>query len=272
MNMITVLLGSTGLLLLVAIVLSFNAMNSDSKDDEVRKLKQEIAALQAAKASPSLAGLPSASYAYPSLPAPTAAPAPTDPAAQGTKLDLHRSPDPAAHPIANSTLTPADPADPAGPDPEVPEIGDDEQSIDLAAQIEESDRRFREEQLRAENDLLKQHNQTLKNDLGVAWQPEIAAATKNLARTNSIKNAMLIARVTQFDREHGFAVIEVLQPESAQPGTVLAIRRRTGIYGQVTVDQIYPESQAIVNPIPNTFLGEEGVEVQPGDELIIPPF
>jgi hypothetical protein len=34
---------------------------------------------------------------------------------------------------------------------------------------------------------------------------------------------------------------------------------------------MYPGGQAVANPVINTFMGEEGVDVQPGDELILPP-
>ena len=37
------------------------------------------------------------------------------------------------------------------------------------------------------------------------------------------------------------------------------------------IDQMYEAGQAVANPIVNTFLGEEGIDIQPGDELILPP-
>ena len=46
MNMITVLLGATGLLLVVAVALSFGTMNNHTDKAEVARLKAEIAALQ----------------------------------------------------------------------------------------------------------------------------------------------------------------------------------------------------------------------------------
>ncbi|MFP6881419.1 MAG: hypothetical protein VCA34_10740, partial [Roseibacillus sp.] len=47
MNMITVLLGATGLLLVVAVAMAFGTMNSQTDKPEVARLKAEIAALQA---------------------------------------------------------------------------------------------------------------------------------------------------------------------------------------------------------------------------------
>ncbi len=55
-------------------------------------------------------------------------------------------------------------------------------------------------------------------------------------------------------------------PEHVQVGTVLAIRRKTGILGQVKITDISAEG-AIGSPMP----GFGPVEPQSGDELIIPP-
>lgn len=267
MNMITVLLGATGILLVVALALSIGAMQGDSSTEEVEKLKLEIAALKAAGELSSSTGSPG-SGSFPSAPIPPAA----IPAPAPEPFPAPVQPAPAETPIASNPdpVFPTAPADSAN----VPTTdGEDTSVADLVAEIEESERRHREEELRAENERLRQDNQILKNEVGVAWQPKIAADTKNMARAETIKNAMLLARVTQWHdgEQDNFAVIEVLQPDAVQVGSVLAIRRQTGIYGQVKVVHIYPGGQATADPVVNTFLGKEGVNVQPGDELILPP-
>jgi hypothetical protein len=55
-------------------------------------------------------------------------------------------------------------------------------------------------------------------------------------------------------------------PEQVQPGAILAIRRNTGILGQVKVSDVTAEG-AIASPMP----GFGPVEPKVGDELIIPP-
>ena len=64
----------------------------------------------------------------------------------------------------------------------------------------------------------------------------------------------------------GFATIEVVMPEHVQAGSILAIRRNTGILGRVTVTDVTAQG-AIASPMP----GFGPVEPQAGDELIIPP-
>jgi hypothetical protein len=250
MNMITILLGATGLLLVVAVVLSFGVLDSGAEGEEADKLKSEIAALRATDLLASQEGLfdPAPATPYPAalLPSPRINPI-------GSSYDGAASLPP---PSSDSNLDVAD-------------LIAAEEAVDLEAEmiaIEEENL-----ELAAEKNRLEKENQILKNEVGVAWQPMIIADAKNMARAETIKSAMLLARVTEWDDENGFAVIDILNPDLVQTGSVLAIRRQTGIYGQITVDQMYPGGQAVANPVINTFMGEEGVDVQPGDELILPP-
>ena len=50
MNMITALLGATGLLLVVAVLLAVMKMNGGSDEDEIRRLRAELDALRHEKA------------------------------------------------------------------------------------------------------------------------------------------------------------------------------------------------------------------------------
>jgi len=84
-----------------------------------------------------------------------------------------------------------------------------------------------------------------------------------------IAEALLVAKVREYveDPDYGgFATIDVTMPEQVQPGTILAIRRKTGILGQLKVSDVSAEG-AIANPLP----GFGPIEPQPGDELILPP-
>ena len=60
--------------------------------------------------------------------------------------------------------------------------------------------------------------------------------------------------------------IPVVLDEQVQPGTILAIRRKTGILGQLKVSEVTAEG-GIANPLAG--FGPANPEV--GDELILPP-
>lgn len=90
-------------------------------------------------------------------------------------------------------------------------------------------------------------------------------------RARMIRDSLVIARIKEWveDPEFGgFATIDVMMPDNVQPGTILCIRRNTGILGKLRVGEMSIEG-AIANPL-GAFL-----EAQPqaGDELILePPF
>ena len=86
-------------------------------------------------------------------------------------------------------------------------------------------------------------------------------------RARVINDAMLIARVAQWQSDPNFgdfAVLEVVSPENVQSGSVLAIRRNGGVLGKVRVGEVTVEG-AVANPV--TQFGD--VKPQPGDELIL---
>ena len=244
MNMITVLLGATGLLLVVAVALAFGTMNNHTDKAEVARLKAEIAALQAQEQQ--FAALARGAK-FPDATAP-AAPA---------GLDSSGSPAPNPAPF----VVPPNNDD-------VLLIGDEAAIAKLEQEIHDADQKFAELALKPEG--VELENKVLKQEQDLISNPTIKADRKNRARASTIKAALLQARVVKW-ADDGFAVIRVHR-DDLQVGTILAIRRQTGIYGQLVVDKLYPEEgQAIANPVKGTFPTGGKPDVQPGDDLIIPP-
>jgi phage host-nuclease inhibitor protein Gam len=94
---------------------------------------------------------------------------------------------------------------------------------------------------------------------------------KEARRARMIKDALLIARVKEWIEDPqlgGFATIEIIMPENVQPGSILCVRRNTGILGKLRVGEMSIEG-AIANPV----AAFPDARPQPGDELILePPF
>lgn len=107
-----------------------------------------------------------------------------------------------------------------------------------------------------------------RDEAGEIGRRELEKADNNLRRARLIKDALLMGRVMEYEEnEYGdFVTVEVLMPENVRPGTILAIRRNTGILGQLRVADVSSEG-AIANIMP----GFGPVKPQPGDELILPP-
>lgn len=94
---------------------------------------------------------------------------------------------------------------------------------------------------------------------------------KEQRRAKLISMAMLMAQVSEVAQDEGIyvVVIDVKMREQVHDGTELAIRRGTGIIGRLKVSRD-DSGNYFADPIPGSFPGGE-IDVQVGDELIIPP-
>lgn len=99
-------------------------------------------------------------------------------------------------------------------------------------------------------------------------QRKLESKDGELRRARMISDALLMGKVREYvkNEEVEFVVFDVLMPEQVQVGTILAVRRNTGILTQLEVSEITAEG-AIANILP----GYGAERPQAGDELIIPP-
>lgn len=124
--------------------------------------------------------------------------------------------------------------------------------------------RIAEEKARAERDAKVADAESLELE-----KRDLEKSDSELRRARLIGEALLMGRVREFaeDPQFGsFITFDVMMPENVQQGSVLAIRRKTGIIGQIKVAEITVEG-AIGNLMP----GFGSFKPQPGDELILPP-
>lgn len=124
-------------------------------------------------------------------------------------------------------------------------------------------------QMEAERGRAESEAKMAQDEEGLLSQRDLEKGDSELRRARMISEALLIGKVTEYveDAEYGgFITFQVLMPEQVQPGTILAIRRKTGILGQLKVSDVTAEG-GIANPLP----GFGPVNPQVGDELILPP-
>lgn len=107
-----------------------------------------------------------------------------------------------------------------------------------------------------------------QDEEGLLAQKDLEKGDQELKRARMIAQALLMGRVTNTDyaESGGFITFEVLMPEQVQVGSILGIRRKTGILAQYKVSDIAPEG-GIANLLP----GFGPVQPKVGDELILPP-
>lgn len=207
MNVISMLIGLTALILMGVFLFSVGSMNGSEHVDEKEKLRRELAALNQR-----------------SLPAP---------------LPKIEEPDPEAEKMAQLQL-------------------------ELEA--------LKLEKERAEAESLAQEAASIVEEEEGEFEPAMDPADEKRLkrRANLIAQAMVMATVEQYyPPPDGFATMQIINYENVQEGVTLAIRRNTGIVGQLKVTTVESE-KAVASVLDHTFLGGE-VDIQPGDELILPP-
>jgi hypothetical protein len=124
-------------------------------------------------------------------------------------------------------------------------------------------------QIEAEKANAARDAKVAQDEEGLLSQRDLEKGDNELRRARMIAEALLIGRVQEYveDAEYGgFVTFQILMPEQVQPGTILAIRRKTGILGQLKVSEVTAEG-GIANPLP----GFGPVNPEVGDELILPP-
>jgi hypothetical protein len=137
----------------------------------------------------------------------------------------------------------------------------------MKLQVEQNKRALEEIESQKEKDT--RDSKVAQDEEGLLAQRGLESADNELRRARLISQSLLVGKVTEFieNAEYGdFVTFEILMAEQVKAGAIVAIRRKTGILGQLKVSEVSPEG-AIANPLP----GFGTVKPQIGDELILPP-
>ena len=124
-------------------------------------------------------------------------------------------------------------------------------------------------QLQAEKEKAERDAETADREAAFVGGKVLENRDKEARRARLISQALVIAKVKEWVENPevgGFATLDIVMPENVQPGTILCLRRNTGILGRLRVDDVSIEG-AIANPV-SAF-----TETRPqvGDELILDP-
>ncbi|RYE37681.1 MAG: hypothetical protein EOP21_13575 [Hyphomicrobiales bacterium] len=124
-------------------------------------------------------------------------------------------------------------------------------------------------QLQAEKEKAERDAETADREAAFVGGKVLENRDKEARRARLISQALVIAKVKEWVENPeigGFATLDIVMPENVQPGTVLCLRRNTGILGRLRVDDVSIEG-AIANPV-SAFTE---TRPQAGDELILDP-
>ncbi len=156
----------------------------------------------------------------------------------------------------------------SAPEPRVAAAPSDAELDAIRAELAAKDAALRE--IEAEKEKAERDASVYRDEAGLIGQRNLESGDNELRRARQIRDALLIGRITEYveDSEYGggFVTLEVVMPENVHIGTVLGIRRNTGILGRIKVTDVTSEGA-----IGNLLSGFGGVKPEPGDELILPP-
>ncbi|MFC5051450.1 hypothetical protein ACFPK9_12620 [Rubritalea spongiae] len=128
------------------------------------------------------------------------------------------------------------------------------------------------EKVRAELLNLKKERDSIEEKAGAVIEDALAHSSpdpKEKKRSSLIDTALVMARITEYDNVNKVAGIHIERVGNVNTGDVLGIRRNSGIIGRLTIGMI-DRNQGVADPLPGSFLGGS-IDIQEGDELILPP-
>ncbi len=123
--------------------------------------------------------------------------------------------------------------------------------------------------LQKELELKEKEANVAKKEAGLIAQNDLEKSDKELRRARQIREALLMAKVMEYRNDPAtgaFVTIQLVMAENVTVETVLAVRRKEGIAGNVKVREIIG-TEAIADVLP----GVGPFTPEPGDELIIAP-
>ncbi len=123
--------------------------------------------------------------------------------------------------------------------------------------------------LQRELELKEKEANVAKKEAGFIAQDALEKSDRELRRARQIREALLMAKVMEFRNDPStgaFVTIQLVMPEHVPVDTILAVRRKDGIAGNVKVREIVG-MEAIADVLP----GIGPFTPEAGDELIIAP-
>jgi len=125
------------------------------------------------------------------------------------------------------------------------------------------------EALQEAKDKAERNAKVSDSENAILTQREMEKKNTAARDTRLINQALLVGKVKEYVEDAqtgGFVTLEVIMPDQVKQNTILALRRNSGILGQLKITSI-EGGEAVASPLP----GFGTIAPTPGDELILPP-
>lgn len=114
--------------------------------------------------------------------------------------------------------------------------------------------------------------------LALEEEVEIANADRNKTKVEQemaakrIAMALDMGTVVSANKETGFVIFKPsASAPNHQPGTVLSVRRNSGILGEIEIERLAENGQYVANMRPQVFAPDGYPDIMPGDTIIVNP-
>jgi hypothetical protein len=119
---------------------------------------------------------------------------------------------------------------------------------------------------------LQEENETLQDEMEIVTKPLNEAKAKQQMDAKRISMALDMGTVISANKETGFVIFKPsISSPNHQPGTVLSVRRNSGILGDIVVDRLAENGQYVANMKPQVFAPDGYPDILPGDTIIVNP-
>ncbi|MGB0145059.1 MAG: hypothetical protein ACPGJR_00885 [Akkermansiaceae bacterium] len=127
-------------------------------------------------------------------------------------------------------------------------------------------------ELEKEIENLKDENDTLEQEMKIVTQPMNEAKAEQQRKAKRISMALDMGTVVTANKETGFVIFKPsLSAPNHQPGTILSVRRNSGILGDIIVERLAENGQYVANMKPQVFAPDGYPDIIPGDTIIVNP-
>ena len=238
MNSTNLLLGMTCILLVVGFALSFGGFSqsrgSASDQEELAQLKADIQRMDAEDHALEVSRLRNLRVPTKSIAEPISSPLPIAPA-----------------PVKADPLT--------------------EQMKDIISALEVKNQALEEEteSLEDQKDNLMADKETLEKENEDFMAEKTEARKQNSMAAFRIKNALTLGTVTSSDKSNALVIFTPNSTQSFQSGRILAVRRNSGIIGQIQVDRLAETGEYVATMRPHGYSPDGYPDIQTGDTIII---
>ena len=134
--------------------------------------------------------------------------------------------------------------------------------------IDDSEREELEQRIKD----LEEANKALESETQVAFEKQNKVKIEQELAAKRVKMALDMGKVVTANKESGLVIFDPsASSPNHQPGTVLSVRRNSGILGEIEIERLAENGQYVANMRPQVFAPDGYPDIMPGDTIIVDP-